>query len=673
MTDGMKRIDESCINTLRLLSADMVEQAKSGHPGLPMGAAAMAYVLWTRFLRHNPANPKWFDRDRFVLSAGHGSALQYSLLHLAGYDLSLDDLRQFRQWGSKTPGHPEFGVTPGVEATTGPLGQGLAMVVGMALAQRFLARRFNRPSLPVCDHYTYALVSDGDLMEGVASEAASLAGHLGLGKLVCLYDDNKISIDGPTALSFTEDVGTRFTAYGWHVQRVEDGNDVAALTDAIDKARNEAERPSLVIVQTHIGFGSPKQDSEKAHGEPLGPEALATAKKNLGCPVDGFFCVPDEVGATFRQALDKGAVSENDWIALLADYEKAYPQDAEVFKQWCLAGKLPADWDAEVPVFRPEDGSMATRNASGKVLNAIARRVHNLIGGSADLTPSNKTYIDGAPDQSSEHPEGNNVRFGVREHAMGAVVNGMALHGGMIPYGGTFLIFSDYMRPAVRLSALMNTHSIFVFTHDSISVGEDGPTHQPVEQLAGLRAIPNLTVLRPADANETAAAWKIAVEGKGPVVLALTRQSLPILPAGQGGLREGVCRGAYVLSDAEGLPDLLLIATGSEVHLALGAQKRLLEAGVKARVVSMPSWELFLAQSQEYRDMVLPGAVRARVAVEAGCSLGWRRWVGDSGDVIAVDEFGRSAPGKMVMESFGFTVDNVVAKCLAVVENLRQR
>ncbi|MEW6348201.1 MAG: transketolase [Thermodesulfobacteriota bacterium] len=664
MTHAGQRIDELCINTLRMLSADMVEQAKSGHPGLPMGAATMAYVLWTRFLKHNPADPLWPDRDRFVLSAGHGSALLYSLLHLTGYALTMDDIKAFRQWESKTPGHPEYGVTPGVEATTGPLGQGVGMATGMALAQRFLAQRFNRPYFPVCDHFTYALISDGDLMEGVASEAASLAGHLRLGRLICLYDDNRISIDGPTSLSFTEDVAARFRGYGWHVQKVGDGNDVTLLTRAIAAAREEPDRPSLVMVRTHIGFGSPKQDTAGAHGEPLGEKALAAARKNLNWTY-GPFQVPDEAVAHFRAAVEQGAEKERQWHTLLADYAEAHGELADEFRRWCVKGELPQDWDADIPSFEGEK-PMATRSASGKVLNAIARRVPNLLGGSADLSPSNKTEIAGSPDQSWACPQGRNLRFGVREHAMGAVVNGLALHGGVIPYGGTFLIFSDYMRPSVRLSALMQVHSIFVFTHDGIAVGEDGPTHQPVEHLASLRAIPNLTVIRPADAKETAQAWKVALQSKGPVVLALTRQNVPTLP---GVPTDAVSRGAYVLSDVDGGPDMLLLATGSEVSLALDAQKQLAERNIRARVVSMPSWELFLEQPEEYRNRVLPKDVKVRVAVEAGCSFGWRRWVGDAGDVVSVERFGASAPGKLVMERYGFTVENVIAKCLVCLRN----
>ncbi len=665
MTNAGQRIDELCINTLRMLSADMVEQAKSGHPGMPMGAAAMAYVLWTRFLKHNPSNPLWPDRDRFILSAGHGSALLYALLHLSGYELTIEDIKAFRQWGSKTPGHPEYRVTPGVEATTGPLGQGVGMATGMALAQRFLAQRCNRPYFPVCDHFTYAIVSDGDLMEGVASEAASLAGHLRLGKLICLYDDNRISIDGPTSLSFTEDVAGRFRAYGWHVQQVGDGNDVNMLTEAISVAREETDRPSLVMVRTRIGFGSPKQDTCGAHGEPLGQKALAAARKTLNWSYEPFH-IPGEARDYFQTAVERGERGEAQWNDLVAEYSQAHPEQADEFRRWCVTGDLPPDWDADIPVFEPGT-SMATRSASGKVLNAVARRVPNLLGGSADLSPSNKTEIAGSPDQSWAFPEGRNLRFGVREHAMGAIVNGMALHGGVIPYGGTFLIFSDYMRPSVRLAALMQVRSIFVFTHDGIAVGEDGPTHQPVEHLASLRAIPNLTVIRPADPNETAQAWRIAIQRKTPVVLVLTRQNVPTL---SGVPSDGVTRGAYVLSDVEGRPDMLLIATGSEVSLALYAQKKLLEHGVRAKVVSMPSWELFLEQSQDYRDQVLPRDVKARVAVEAGCSFGWRRWVGDAGDVISVEQFGRSAPGALVMKNYGFTVENVVAKCLSVREPL---
>jgi transketolase len=667
MSDSQKRLEELCINCLRMLSADAVQQANSGHPGLPLGAAPMAYVLWTRFMRFNPKNPRWFNRDRYVHSAGHGSALLYALLHMTGYDLSLDELKRFRQWKSKTAGHPEYDLDHGVEATTGPLGQGFGMGVGMAIVERFLARQFNRPGFPVVDHFTYAIVSDGDLMEGVASEAASLAGHLRLGKLIYLYDDNHISIEGDTALTFTESVEGRFKAYGWHVQRVPDGNDVGRIEAAIRRAQLETERPSLIMVRTHIGFGSPKQDSASAHGEPLGEEGLKATKENLSWPLEPRFHVPEAALSHFRLAVDRGRKWENEWENMLVAYKRKFGALAESLERQS-EGELPPDWDSDIPVFDPRDGSVATRVASGEVLNAIAKRVPNLLGGSADLAPSTKTLIAGSPDQGPETPGGRNLRFGVREHAMGAVVNGMALHGGVIPYGATFLIFSDYMRPCLRVAALMNVHSIFVLTHDSIAVGEDGPTHQPVEHLISLRAIPNFTVIRPADANETAAAWKVAMTRPKPVALILTRQKLPILDSSQHGSAEGLYKGAYVISDVEDKPDMLILATGSEVSLALQAQDRLVaEHGIKARIISMPCWELFEEQSQEYRDQVLPPEVKIRLAVEAGSHFGWAQWTGTEGDVISVDRFGASAPGPEVMKQYGFTVDNVVSRAVALV------
>jgi transketolase len=668
MSDTEKSLDNLCINTIRMLAADAVQQANSGHPGLPLGAATMAYVLWTRFMRFNPRNPHWINRDRFLLSAGHGSALLYALLHLTGYDLSLDELKRFRQWKSKTPGHPERDIDLGIEVTTGPLGQGFGMGVGMALAERFSAARFNRPGLPVVDHFTYAIVSDGDLMEGVASEAASLAGHLKLGKLVYLYDDNHICIEGSTSLTFTEDVAARFAAYGWQVQKVDDGNDLESITKAIEAARAETERPSIIVTRTHIGFGSPKQDSASAHGEPLGEDGLKATKEKLGWPQEPRFFVPEEALNHFRQAVERGGKAEEAWKGLFARYQGQFPDQGKEFDRE-IRGELPPDWSADVPVFKPEDGAIATRAASGKVLNAIAPRVPNLLGGSADLAPSTKTLIAGSDDQSFEHPGGRNLRFGVREHGMGAVVNGMAAHGGVIPYGATFLIFSDYVRPSLRLAALMEVHSIFVFTHDSVAVGEDGPTHQPVEHLASLRAMPNFVVLRPADANETAAAWRVALEKRKPTALILTRQKLPILEGTASVKADRVATGAYILSDVEGTPDIILIASGSEVHLAVDAQKKLAaEKGVKARVVSMPSWELFAEQPQAYRDTVLPPQVTARLSIEAGSTLGWCRWVGDKGKSIGVDRFGASAPGSEVLRNYGFNVDNVVSSALAVLE-----
>jgi transketolase len=665
----LDKLDQLCINTLRTLAMDAVQKANSGHPGMPMGAAPMAYVLWTHFLKHNPANPHWPNRDRFVLSAGHGSMLLYSLLHLTGYDLPLEELQNFRQWSSRTPGHPEHGLTPGVETTTGPLGQGFANGVGMAIAERFLAEHFNRPGHTVVDHTTYAIVSDGDLMEGVASEAASLAGHLSLDKLIYLYDDNHISIEGSTDLAFTEDVEHRFKAYGWHVQRVDDGNDLAAITTAIEAAQAATEQPSLIMVRTHIAYGSPgKQDTAEAHGAPLGEEEVRRTKENLGWPPEPPFYIPDEVLLRFREALDRGQAWEAEWQARFETYAAEYPQLAAEW-QTAMNGQLPIGWDADLPDFVPADGPLATRKASGQVLNAIAPYLPTLLGGSADLAPSTNTLLKKYGDISSGDFSGRNLHFGVREHAMGSIANGMALHGGLIPYTGTFLIFSDYMRPPIRLAAMMGLPVVFIFTHDSVWLGEDGPTHQPIEQLVALRAIPGLVVLRPADAAETVEAWRVALmHREGPVALALTRQKLPVLDRAELADADGVARGAYVLADAEGeRPDILLIATGSEVHLAVEAREQLAKQGVEARVVSMPSWELFEQQPQTYRDQVLPPTVTARLAIEAGVPQGWHRYVGPVGEVIALNRFGASAPYKTLMEKFGFTAENIASRALALL------
>ena len=660
----MSRMDELCINTLRFLAVDAVEAAGSGHPGLPLGAAPIAFVLWHRFLRFNPAEPSWADRDRFVLSAGHGSALLYALLHLAGYDLSLEDLRQFRQWGSRTPGHPEYRVTPGVEATTGPLGQGFAMGVGMAMAERYLASYFNRDGYPIIDHHTYALVSDGDLMEGVSHETASLAGHLGLGKLIYLYDDNDMSIEGSTDLTFTEDVGTRFDAYRWHVQHVADANDLEAVDQALRKAQAESERPSLIIIRSHLGYGSPKQDTASAHGEPLGPEAAKATKQKLGWPLEPTFYVPDEVRTHFAPARERGRKSEAEWRAMLHAYRDEYPELAGRFEAM-MKGQIPQGWDDVIPSFEESDGPLATRAASGRILNALAESLPNLIGGSADLAPSNKTYLEGY-DDFGRHA-GRNIHFGVREFAACSVVNGMALHGGIIPYGATFLVFSDYMRPAIRLAALMNIHSILVFSHDSIALGEDGPTHQPVEQLMSLRMIPHLTVLRPADANEAAACWRIAVRAEGPVALILSRQKLPVLQYDVYPVDSGVRRGGYVLRDAAaGKPDILLMATGSEVHLALDVAGELGTRGIAVRVVSLPSWEIFEQQPREYKESVLPGGI-PRIAIEAGVTLGWERYTGRRDAIVGLDRFGASAPGGTAYAKLGFNVERVVEKALKIV------
>ena len=651
--------DRLTINTLRFLAADAVERANSGHPGMPMGAAPMAYALWTRFLRFDPDAPDWFDRDRFILSAGHGSMLLYGLLHLSGYDVSLDDIKNFRQWGSITPGHPEVHLTPGVEATTGPLGQGFGNGVGMAMAERFLAHRYNRPDHEVIDHHIYAIVSDGDLMEGVASEAASLAGHMQLGKLVYLYDDNEISIEGSTDLAFTEDVGTRFTAYGWHVQTVGDGEDIEAIADAIEAARLETRRPSLIRVRTHIGYGSPKQDDASSHGAPLGEEALAATRDELGWTDEHFF-VPDEAYDVFADAAGRGKRAHEEWNGRVAAYRDAHA-DAGAELDRAMAGELPDGWDAEIPTFEPGDKKIATRAAGGKVLNGLARRIPTLLGGSADLAPSNKTLIDGEGSLADPEEPGRNIHFGVREHAMGAAVNGMALHGGVYPYAGTFLIFSDYMKPSIRLAALSELRTPrFIFTHDSIGVGEDGPTHQPIEQLPGLRSIPNLVVFRPADANETAEAWRVAMTLDRPVAFSLTRQGVPVLDRDAYPIAEGVPKGGYILDDDED-PDLLLLATGSEVSLALDAAKVLRDDGVAVRVVSLPSLELFREQSDDYRASVLPAGV-PRLAIEAASPLGWHEWVGPDGDIIALDRFGHSAPGGTVMEKLGFNVENVVER-----------
>ncbi|NVM56615.1 MAG: transketolase [Desulfobacterales bacterium] len=658
-------LDQLCINTIRTLAMDGVQAANSGHPGMPMGAATMAYVLWTRFLRHNPANPRWPDRDRFILSAGHGSMLLYSLLHLTGYDLPLEELKHFRKWGSKTPGHPESHITSGVETTTGPLGQGFGNGVGMAVAERFLAAHFNRPGYEIVNHYTYAICSDGDLMEGVSHEAASLAGHLKLGKLIYFYDDNHISIEGSTDLAFTENRIGRFEAYGWHVQKVDEGNDINAIEMAVQAAMEEKDRPSLISVRTNIGYGSPnKQDTASAHGEPLGAEELRLTKDNLGWPKDPSFFIPDEALKHFRQALGRGDQCEREWMHRYKTYEKTYPELARQWKQW-LNKELPPGWGKDVPSFPADSKGMATREASGKVLNAIAPILRNLIGGSADLAPSTKTLMKGEGDFQAGRSEGRNFHFGVREHGMGAILSGMALHGGVIPFGATFLIFSDYMRPPIRLAAMMRLKVLYIFTHDSIGLGEDGPTHQPVEQLSALRAIPNLTVIRPCDANETAEAWRFAIEyEKGPVALCLTRQGVPTLDREKFALAGGLHRGAYILSDlnVDKEPDVTLIGTGSEVHIALEAAEKLQEKGVSVRVVSMPSWELFERQPEEYRDQVLPPTVSARVAIEAGTPQGWHRYVGNRGEVIGIDHFGASAAYKVVYQKFGITADRVVEK-----------
>ena len=659
-------VTELSINTIRFLAVDAVQKADSGHPGLPMGAAPMAYALWHGFLKHNPSNPAWVDRDRFVLSAGHGSMLLYSMLHLTGYDVTLDDIMHFRQLKSRTPGHPENFLTPGVETTTGPLGQGFANGVGMAIAERHLAARFNRPGFDIVDHYTYGIVSDGDLMEGISHEAASLAGHLGLGKLIYLYDDNDISIDGPTDLSFTEDVGARFEAYRWHVEHVDDGNDLDQITRAIRSARSVKDRPSLIVVRTVIGFGSPNmQNTAEVHGSPLGEDEVVNTKRNLGWPEDEYFLVPDDVRAHMGVAVEEGGRRESAWSRLFASYRERYPEDAEEFERW-MSGEPGAGWEDNLPAF-DAGSSMATRASSGKVLDAAGQRLSFLVGGSADLSGSNKTFISGRADFQKDRPEGGYFRFGVREHAMAAISSGVFLHGGLRPYCATFLVFSDYMRPAIRLAALMRLPVIYVFTHDSIGLGEDGPTHQPVEHLMSLRAMPNMTVIRPADANETRAAWISAITNTdGPTALVLTRQGVPTVTS-VSAARIGVDRGAHVIDASDGNPAVVLIATGSEVSIALDAMRLLEQKGVRSRVVSMPSWERFERQDDRYKVTVLPPGI-PRVSVEAGATFGWSRYVGEGGGCVGLDRFGGSAPWKDLYREFGITAERVASVAESVAQ-----
>ena len=675
MTDQTK-LDEKCINTIRFLAVDAIQKANSGHPGMPMGAAAMAYCLWQRHLKHNPANPQWADRDRFILSAGHGSMLLYALLHLTGYDLPLAELQAFRQWGSKTPGHPECRLTPGVEVCAGPLGQGIGNAVGMALAEAHLAARFNRPGHTIVDHFTYVIVSDGDLMEGVAAEACSLAGHLGLGKLIVLFDDNRVSLAGSTALTFTEDVAMRFEAYGWHVQHVADGNNVAQLDAALVAAKQETSRPSLLCVRTTIGYGAPhKEGTFQAHGSPLGPDELRAAKEHLGWPVEPAFYIPDDVAGHFRQAVTRGEEQEALWEEGFARYAEAYADEAAEFMRR-MSGDLPQGWDAALPAFKADPKGIATRKASESVMQALAQQIPELIGGSADLNPSTVSWLKGCgdfqpPQQSPVGVQGavggewgyggRNIHFGVREHAMGAITNGMALHGGVIPYTATFLIFSDYMRPPMRLAALAHSRVIYLFTHDSIGLGEDGPTHQPIEQLMNLRAVPNLTIIRPADAAETVEAWRTALENNGgPTVLVFTRQELPLLERSEHAPAAMVRRGGYILWESAENPEVIIIGTGSETHLALAAGKELSSEGIRARVVALPSWKLFDQQPKKYRDSVLPPAITIRVAVEAGIKLGWEHYVGLEGAVVGMEGFGASAPAPVLYEKFGITVAAIV-------------
>ncbi len=656
----MVTLEEQAINALRFLSADGVQKANSGHPGLPMGTAAIAFTIWTRHLKFDPHNPEWWDRDRFILSGGHGSMLLYSLLHLTGFNVSMDDLMNFRQLGYKTPGHPEFGFTPGVEATTGPLGQGLSNGVGMAIAEAMLAKQYNQADVELFGHHVYGIVTDGDLMEGVSSEAASLAGHLKLGKIIYCYDDNRITIDGSTGLSFTEDRGKRFEAYGWQVLRVEDGNDVEAIDAAIAQAKLD-ERPSLIICRTHIGYGLPtRQDTSKAHGEPPGIEELKAAKVNLGWPTEPDFYVPESVRELYTGVGDKGHQAWKEWKRTTEQYARSYPEHWIELENR-MEKRYPENWEAQLPVFAADEKGMATRSASGQVLNALTNVFPQIVGGSADLTPSNNTWIKNSNAFQSDNHGGKYLHFGVREHAMGAIVNGMAYHGGFIPFGATFLVFTDYMRGAIRLSALSHLQTIWVMTHDSIGLGEDGPTHQPVEHLASLRAIPNLVVIRPADANETAEAWRVAINRKhGPTLIALTRQAVPTYDRNICAKSRQLEKGAYVLADlGKGEPEMILMASGSEVSLVMAAGQRLADEGVSVRVVSFPSWELFNATTAEYRDSVLPAAMKKRLAVEMGVSQGWEKWVGDEGLIISLDTFGASAPYKQLMEQFGFTSENI--------------
>jgi len=657
-----KNISQKGIDTVRILSADAVQKANSGHPGTPMALAPLGHVLWSEVMHYNPQNPEWVNRDRFILSCGHACMLQYSYLHLTGYKITLNDLKNFRQLHSITAGHPEYGLTPGIEVTTGPLGQGFANGVGMAIAQKYMAARYNQPDFKIFDYKIYAICSDGDLMEGVSAEAASLAGHLGLGNMIYFYDDNRITIEGDTDLTFNEDVSKRFEAYGWHVQNISDVNDLEAISKAIKNAQKETNRPSLIKVRSVIGYGSPnKHDTAAAHGSPLGKDEVRLVKRNFGFDPDKNFVVPDEVLNFYRKAGQKAAKSEENWNELYKNYKNRHPDLAKEYET-ISSGKLPEGWEEKLPTFEPGD-KMATRKASGKTLNAIAEYFPQLIGGSADLAPSTDTNLDEYQSFTSKHPDGRNFHFGIREHAMGAVLNGMALSNYLIPYGATFLIFSDYMRPPLRLAAIMKIRPIIVYTHDSIGLGEDGTTHQPVEQLIGLRSVPSMTVIRPADANETAQAWRAAIlHTEGPVAIVLTRQGIPIIDQKKYAKADGLKKGAYILSDSDGVPDIILIATGSEVHLILEAQEELKKNKIQARVVSMPCWSLFDKQDAAYREDILPKGIRKRLAVEAGSTFGWLKYVTDEGDVIGIDKFGESAPGDEVMKEYGFSVENVVKR-----------
>lgn len=657
----MTKLDELCINTIRFLSVDGVQKANSGHPGMPMGAAPIGFTVWTKYLRHNPQNPKWFNRDRFVLSAGHGSMLLYSLLHLTGYDVTLDDLKQFRQFGSRTPGHPEYGLTPGVETTTGPLGQGLGNAIGMAIAETFLAAHFNRGDFNIVDHYTYVITGDGDMMEGVTSEASSLAGHLKLGKLIVFYDDNHITIEGKTDLAFSENVLARYAAYGWHTRHIDEGNDLDAISKAIETAKGMTDKPSIIGVRTHIGFGSPnKQDTAEAHGSPLGEKEVDLTKKNLGWPLEPKFLIPEEALAVFRKAVEAGKKSEEQWNERFKEYGNKYPELAREFLAW-MSGDVPPEILKDLPKFDPAAGGVATRSASGKVINAFAPKVKNFLGGAADLAPSTDTLMKDTTSFSAVDRCGRNFHFGIREHGMGAILNGMAVHGGLIPFGATFLVFADYMRPPIRLAAISHFRTIYVFTHDSIGLGEDGPTHQPIEHFMSLRAIPNLIFIRPADANETTEAWKFVLGyKKGPVAIALTRQKIPVIDRNKYSSETGLQRGGYVLAES-GIPDAIIIATGSEVSVAMKAYEELASKGRKVRLVSMPSLEIFDVQDEKYHESVLPASVWRRVSIEAGITKGWSRYAGDRGISIGIDRFGASAPGDVVMKEYGITSEAVVS------------
>jgi len=667
-------IQQLSINTIRFLAVDAVQKANSGHPGMPMGCAPIAYRLYTKFMKHNPANPDWKNRDRFILSAGHGSMLLYSILHLCGYKISMDDLKNFRQFGSITPGHPEFGLAPGIETTTGPLGQGFANAIGMAIAQEYLASLFNKPEVKILDHFIYGICSDGDLMEGISHEAASLAGHLKLGKIIFFYDDNGITIDGKTSLAFSEDIKKRFDAYGWQVLNIDDVNDLSQIDKAVEQAQKETNKPTLIITKTHIGFGSPKkQDTASAHGSPLGEEEVKVTKKNLGWDENKFFFIPYEVADHFNKMKNTFSSYENEWNKLFESYKKKYPADAEKFVK-VFNYDFGDEWKNALPSFTNYAENIPTRNASGSVINAIAKHLPTLIGGSADLEPSNNTYIKESTKFSAENRSGRNFHFGIREHGMGGILNGMALYGGVIPYGGTFLIFSDYMRPSIRLASLSGVRPIYVFTHDSVGLGEDGPTHQPIEHLASLRAIPKVIVIRPADANETVEAWKVAIEHKSsPVALALTRQKVPVFDRTKFASAENLSKGAYVLVQSEKNPEVILMASGSEVALAVEAFNQLQAEGINARVVSFPSWELFELQTNEYKDSVLPKSIKARVSIEAGVKQGWEKYIGDFGEAICIEKFGASAPYEIIFKEYGFTVDTVVALAKKVLVKVKSK